>query len=207
MPSDSINQEIKERTIARVASRFSENINSLNLSLDKLAPEIAHTAEKIVSALLNENKLLICANGSSSILCQYLASEFINRFETERPALPAIALTADNSVIAAISNDYHLDEVFARQIQALGKKNDVLLVFVSYELTNAIVHAIQTAHEQDMQVILICGETSEDISPYLEDNDQVIQIPLLNQSRILELQLLSVHCICDLIDHLLFGTP
>ena len=207
MPSDSINQEIKDRTITRVASRFSENINSLNLSLDKLAPEIAHSAEKIVSTLLSENKLLICGNGSSSILCQYLASEFINRFETERPALPAIALTADNAVIASISNDYHFDEIFSRQIQALGQKNDILLVFVSSELTNTIVHAIQAAHEKNIQVILICGETCEDITPYLEEDDHLIQIPLLNQSRILELQLLIVHCICDLIDHLLFGTP
>ncbi|MFK5893695.1 MAG: SIS domain-containing protein [Pseudomonadota bacterium] len=203
MPSDNSNQEIKDR----IALRFSDHIKHINSALDKLVPEISLSAEKIVTALLSENKILVCGNGSSTILCQYFASEFINRFETERPALPAIALSVDNSVIACICNDYHFDEVFARQVQALGQKNDILLVFVSNELTNSIVHAVQAAHEQDMQVIIICGESSEDITPYIEDNDQIIQIPLLNPSHILELQLLSVHCICDLIDHLLFGTP
>ncbi|MFK5984249.1 MAG: SIS domain-containing protein [Pseudomonadota bacterium] len=187
----------------RVAKRFSDKTNHLNTTKAKIALEIVAGAEKIVATLLSENKVLICGNGSTQLLAQYSASKFINQFETLRPALPALALSSDFGLNT--SNDS--DEIFSRQIQALGLENDILLVFVAEELTNDIVHAIETAHEQQMQIILICGETSEDISPYLNSDDLTIQIDLGKQAQIMELQLLCIHCLCDLIDHLLFGTP
>jgi D-sedoheptulose 7-phosphate isomerase len=204
MPSDAYNQNNTLNINERVAKRFTD---ITNISLDTLAPNITQVADKIVAALLNENKIIICASGSSIFLSQYMASELIHRFETDRPALPAIALMSNTSVISSFNEDSFYDEMYARQIQALGQNDDILIIFVSSELANNIVSAIEAAHEKNIQIILICAETSEDVSNLLDINDHIIQIASNKQSHVLEIQLLTLHCICDLIDHLLFGTP
>jgi D-sedoheptulose 7-phosphate isomerase len=203
MPSDKNNHKITER----IEKRFAENTNILNISLHSIAPQMALAAEIIVSSLLNENKLLICGEGSSSFLSQYMASLLINRFETDRPALPAIALTSDISAIFTLNENPYFDETYSRQIYTLGQEKDILIVFLSNELTNVIMHAINAAHEKNMIIILICADTAEEITHYMENHDKIVQIPTNNQSHILEVQLLILHSICDLIDHLLFGTP
>ena len=154
MPSEDFNN-YSDTNEARVISQLETKTNSLYLCLKKVAPQLISSAKVIVDTLLSENKLLICANGVSTSLAQYLAAEFINRYETARPALPAFSLTADSTVIAAINNETQYDEIFSRQIQALGKKGDRLFVFVSNELNNTLVNALETAHELEMKVILI----------------------------------------------------
>ena len=206
MPSENNTYDIKKSLSNRVTKRFTDNINSLNNSMDILAPNICLAAESIVATLLNEKKVLICGCDSSHILSEYMASQLINRFETDRPALPAIALSETNAFSSNNQNTL-LEAIYSRQIQVLGQEKDILIIFISNELTTSIVDAIQTAHEQKITIILICADTSEDITSILENNDQIIQLSLNKQSQVLELQLLILHCICDLIDHLLFGTP
>ncbi len=189
----------------RVAKRFTANVDNINLSIDIIAAKIAQAADIIVSALLNENRILVCGNDSTNLLAQYTVSKFINQFETQRPALPALLLNHCLLMNTGSNNDF--DEIFSRQIQALGKGKDILLIFMTDELDTNIINAIQMAHEQNMFVILICGDTSEDISPYINKNDRLIQLDIQNNSQVMEVQLLSIHCLCDLIDHLLFGTP
>jgi len=207
MPSDNYDNNTNQQLNSRVSKRLTAKAESLSNSLESIVPNISYVAEKIVAALLNENKLLICGSGSSHILSQYMASQLINRFETDRPALPVIALTSDTSVFSTMDTDSNFEDVYTRQIQALGHSNDLLVSFIANELTDNMLDAIQTAHEQKLHVILICSDTNEGITNILEENDKIIQLPHINQSDILELQLLTLHSICDLIDHLLFGTP
>jgi phosphoheptose isomerase len=209
MPSEDFNNFTEKLSPEnRLLKSIDEKTEKLKQALTIVTPQLTFAAKKMVKALVNENKILICANGSSTSLAQYLTAQLINRFETERPALPAFSLTADNIVTAAICNsdNTNYDGVFSRQIQALGKSQDILFILVSQELRNSQVQAIETAHELGLMIILICGEVSEDISPHINETDLAIQIPLENQAQIVEAQLISIHGLCDLIDHLLFGT-
>jgi D-sedoheptulose 7-phosphate isomerase len=207
MPSEDFNDFSEKLSPEnRLLKNINKKTDALKLSLTKVTPLLTSASKKMVNALINESKILICANGASTSLAQYLAAELINRFETERPALPAFSLTADNIVTACIANDANSEGIFSRQIQALGKSQDILFILVSQEFNNSLAQAIEVAHELGMQIILICGEISEDISPHLNKTDIAIDIALENQALILEAQLISVHSICDLIDHLLFGT-
>src|SRR5258706_11287055 len=118
---------IAEALIARVKNHFEESARSLRSAMESLSPRIALAAQRMAQALLADRKILACGNGGSAADAQHFSAELLNRFERERPGLPGIALTTDSSTLTSIANDYHFNEVFSKQVRALGHAGDVLL--------------------------------------------------------------------------------
>ncbi|WP_198266292.1 phosphoheptose isomerase [sulfur-oxidizing endosymbiont of Gigantopelta aegis] len=192
-------------SISRIEAIFTQSILVKQETFNTIAENIALAGDKIVQSLLNEGKIMACGNGGSAADSQHFTSELINRFEAERPALPAIALTTDSSTITSIANDYHYDEIFARQIHALGREPDVLLAISTSGQSNSIVKAIEAAHERDMTVIALTGKDGGLVAGVLLDGDIELRVPAEQTARIQETHITIVHALCDLIDHQLFG--
>jgi D-sedoheptulose 7-phosphate isomerase len=189
----------------RVIRHFSESIETKQAAMTGLSELIVFAASKIVEALINDKKVLTCGNGGSAGDAQHFSSEMLNRFERERPALPAIALTTDTSTITSIANDYHYDEVFAKQLRALGQAGDVLLIYTSSGNSSNLVKAVQVAHERELTVIALSGKDGGALANVLRESDIEIRVPSQSTARIQEVHLLISHCLCDLIDQQLFG--
>lgn len=187
-----------------VKSIFDASIKTKQEASEKLNSPISSAIEKMVSALQGGNKILSCGNGGSAGDAQHFAAELVCRFERERPALAAIALTVDTSALTAISNDYHFDEVFARQVDALAKQGDVLLAISTSGFSPNVVRAIEQAHKQEMIVVALTGRDGGQVAKILNNNDIEIRVPSESTARTQEVHLLTIHCLCDQIDELLF---
>ena len=191
----------------RIDSIFDESIKLFNATKLELAPSIEHAASAIVQCLLSDGKILACGDGISTSLVQHFSSLMLNRIETERPSLPAIALTTDHATIASITNDYGFNETFSKQIRALGHEQDTLLVLTTSGNSANIVQAVQAAHDREIMVIALTGQEGGDIARLLSSQDIEIRVPASNEARILEAQLLILHALCEIIDSQLFGDP
>ena len=192
-------------TIAiNVKSIFDASIKAKQESSEVLKVQITKAIETMASSLKSGNKILSCGNGGSAADAQHFSAELVCRFERERPALAAIALTVDTSALTAISNDYHYDEIFARQIDALAKPNDVLLAISTSGFSPSVVRAIEQAHEQKMIVVALTGRDGGQVAKILNDNDIEIRVPSESTARIQEVHLLTIHCLCDQIDETLY---
>ncbi|MCK4840685.1 MAG: phosphoheptose isomerase [Methylococcales bacterium] len=189
----------------RIIKHFSESIQTKQDAMNSLSELIAFASQKMVESLVNDKKILACGNGGSAGDAQHFSSEMLNRFERERPALPAIALTTDTMTITSIANDYHFDEIFAKQIRALGQQGDILLVYTSSGNSNNIISAVKAAHDKEISIIALTGKDGGTLSSILKEPDLEIRVPSESTARIQEVHLLITHCLCDLIDHQLFG--
>ena len=189
----------------RIINHFTESIQTKQDALSSLCELIAFASQKIVESLVNDKKILACGNGGSAGDAQHFSSEMLNRFERERPALPAIALTTDTLTLTSIANDYHFDEVFSKQIRALGQAGDILLVYTTSGNSTNIVSAVKTAHDKEMTVIALTGKDGGTLASILNESDTEIRVPSESTARIQEVHLLITHCLCDLIDQQLFG--
>jgi D-sedoheptulose 7-phosphate isomerase len=174
-------------------------------ALPVLKGPIVAAAELIVARLINGGKVLACGNGGSAADAQHFSSEMVNRFERERPGLPAIALTTDSSTLTSIANDYRFDRVFARQIHALGQPGDLLLAISTSGSSPNVIRAVQAAHEKDMFVTALSGRDGGELAARLSEGDVEIRVPAESTARIQEVHLLVIHCLCDLIDQQLLG--
>jgi D-sedoheptulose 7-phosphate isomerase len=190
---------------ARVSRHFADSVQTKQNSAELLAAPIAQAAELMVKCLLACGKILACGNGGSAADSQHFAAELLGRFERERPGLAAIALTTDTSTLTAIANDYDYDQVFSKQVQALGQAGDVLLAISTSGNSKNVVAAIHAAHERDMLVIALTGRGGGTIGGLLASEDVQICVPSNTTSRIQEVHLLTLHCLCDGIDTLLLG--
>lgn len=188
-----------------VEQSFQDSIQTKTNAIH-LAAHIAQAAETIVQSLLDGHKILSCGNGGSAADSQHFAAEMLNRFETERPSLPAFALTTDTSTLTSIANDYSYEEIFAKQIRALGQAGDILLAISTSGNSPNVIQAIHTAHERNMIVIALTGKDGGAMSPLLQTPDVELCVPSHSTARIQETHLLIIHCLCDLIDKQLFGT-
>lgn len=189
----------------RILRQFNANFETTQDTLLRFGDLIEAAGARLAYCLLNDGKILVCGNGGSAAQAQHLSSELMNRFERERPGLPGIALTTDTSALTSISNDYHFDEVFSRQIHALGHAGDILVVYTTSGNSGNILSAATAAHERDMQVIALTGKDGGALPPLLRETDLEIRVPSDSTARIQEMHLLITHCLCDLIDHQLFG--
>lgn len=198
------NNMSNKSTAKNVKSIFDASINAKQEANNLLNTPITSAIEKMVSSLQAGNKILSCGNGGSAADAQHFAAELVCRFERERPALAAIALTVDTSALTAISNDYHFDEIFARQIDALSKKGDVLLAISTSGFSPNVVRAIEQAHKQEMSVVALTGRDGGKVAKILNENDIEIRVPSDSTARIQEIHLLTIHCLCDQIDEILF---
>ena len=189
----------------RITLLFNDSIQTKIEALPLLVQPIGEAAELIVSRLLDGGKLLSCGNGGSAGDAQHFSSEMINRFERERPGLPAIALTTDSSTLTSIANDYDYSRVFARQIEALGQSSDLLLAISTSGNSANILAAIESAHEREMCVVALTGRDGGEVSKLLTTNDVELRVPADSTARIQEVHLLIIHCLCDLVDQQLLG--
>ncbi len=189
----------------RIINNFSDSIQAQQEALSYLPELIEFASQQIVSALLNDKKILTCGNGRSATTAQLFSSSMLNQFERDRPSLPAINLSTDIATITAVANDYHYDEVFSKQLRALGQSGDILIVYTDCNSSSNIAKAITSAHDKDILVIAITGNEGGLISPLLYETDIEIRVNSSSSIRIQEVQILITHCLCDLIDHQLFG--
>ncbi|MFA7094893.1 MAG: phosphoheptose isomerase [Gammaproteobacteria bacterium] len=189
----------------RIRHNFNESVQTKLNALEEIAPAIARASQIITRSLLEEHKVLSCGNGGSAADAQHFSSEMLNRFEVERPALPAIALTTDNSTLTSIANDYRFADVFAKQIRALGQAGDVLLAISTSGNSANILSAVEAAHDRDMTVIALTGRDGGMLAGLLGEADVEIRVPSNSTARIQEAHILVIHCLCDLIDGQLLG--
>ncbi len=191
--------------IARISRHFDDSAQLKLASAERLAPPIAQAIEVAVAALAADRKIMACGNGGSAADAQHLAAELVGRFERERPELAAIALTTDSSILTAVANDYHFDEIFARQVRALGQGGDVLVAISTSGNSLNVINAIQAAQQRAMTVVALTGKGGGRIAEMLRDTDVHICVPHERTMRIQEVHLLIVHCLCDGIDAALLG--
>ena len=200
-----LNNFIQMDTTQRVKNNFLESIQIKTESLDKLAPIIAEAAKAMANSLLNNHKILACGNGGSAADAQHFSAEMLNRFEMERPGLPAIAITTDSSTLTSIANDYQYADIYSKQIRALGQKDDVLLAISTSGKSHNVIHAIDAAHDINMLVIALTGKDGGEIRSMLNNNDFEICVPTKSTARIQEVHIMIIHSLCDLIDLQLLG--
>jgi len=189
----------------RINQHFTASIETNQAAAALLGPDISAAAQTLVTALLEGKKILTCGNGGSAGDAQHFSSELLNRFERERPPLPAIALTTDSSTLTSIANDYHYNQVFAKQLRALGQPGDILVTYSTSGNSESIIQAINTAHDKQITTIALTGKDGGAVANLLFENDIEIRVPSPSTARIQETHLLITHCLCDLIDHQLFG--
>lgn len=189
----------------RVIQHFHESIRTKQMAMDQLTPLIVRAAQSMARSLQEEGKLLSCGNGGSAADAQHFSAEMLNRFEMERPGLPAVALSTDSSTLTSIANDYSYNEVFAKQVRALGHQGDVLLAISTSGNSPNVVAAIEAAHERRMRVVALTGRDGGAMAPMLQDEDVEIRVPAAVTARVQEVHILVLHCLCDLIDQYLFN--
>ena len=168
--------------------------------------KITFFAEKIALALTSDRKLLLCGNGGSAADAQHIAAEFINRYELERPPLPAIALTTDTSILTSVGNDYSFNEIFSKQIKALGVEGDVLLAISTSGNSANVIEAVKAAKSLGIFTVGLTGGEGGQLAS-LVDLSLVVKSSVT--ARIQETHILVGHIICELVDYLLFqqGVP
>ncbi len=191
--------------ITRISENFSESAHLKLQSMDALAGPIAAAAERMVQCLQQDGKILACGNGGSAADAQHFSAELLNRFEKERPGLAAMALTTDSSTLTSIANDYDYDQVFSKQVRALGRVGDVLLAISTSGNSRNVLAAVEAAHESQMVVVALSGRNGGKMSEVLLPGDIHVCVPAQSTARIQEVHLLTLHCLCDAIDCLLLG--
>ncbi len=185
---------------------FEHSISVMEQAVQVLPPVIADATDICYRALVNGKKILTCGNGGSSGDAMHLSSELVNRFDMERPGLPAIALTTDNFILTSIANDYDYERVFSRQIQALGQEGDVLVAISTSGKSKNIIAAVKTAIDRGLYIIALSGRDGGLFNQVLRDDDIEIRAPSQTTARIQEVHLVTIHALCDSIDHALFGS-
>jgi D-sedoheptulose 7-phosphate isomerase len=191
--------------INRISENFSESAHLKLQSMDALAGPIAAAAERMVQCLKLDGKIMACGNGGSAADSQHFAAELLNRFEMERPGLAAIALTTDTSTLTSIANDYDYEQIFSKQVRALGQKNDLLLAISTSGNSKNVIAAVRAAHEAGIDVIALTGRSGGSMNEVLSATDIQVCVPAQSTARIQEVHLLTLHCLCDAIDCLLLG--
>jgi len=189
----------------KIHKHFSDSMTTQQDALLNLAELIEQASHRLVTALLNDKKILTCGNGSSSVCALLFSSSMLNQFERIRPSLPSVALTADSVTLTAIANDYHFDDIFAKQLRALGQNGDILIIYTDGSNVANIAKAVSTAHDKGIFIIALTGKDGGIMTSLLHETDIEIRVPSNSGARIREVHMLITHCLCDLIDHQLFG--
>ncbi len=185
-----MNKTIKKRI------EDSIGVKTLLLNNQSLILQIENLAVAISSALANNGKVIFAGNGGSFADSMHLTTEFVSRFQEERQALAAIALGTNNSSLTAISNDYSFDEIFAREIMALGKPEDVFIGISTSGNSENVIRAVSTANAIGMKVYCLTGETGGK----LKEHTECICVPSMITARIQEAHILIGHIICELVE-------
>ncbi|CEG59096.1 D-sedoheptulose-7-phosphate isomerase [Legionella fallonii] len=189
----------------RVRHLFGVSIETKIAAADALSDSIAKAGQRIVNCLLNDGKILICGNGGSAANCMHFASSMLHHFEVERPSLPVFNLSADVACSGSFANENHYGQVFARQIQALGQEQDILLLLTTSGNSDSMLCALHAANERGMDTIALSGRDGGVLATHLGPEDIELRVASDSAARIREVHLFILHCFCDLIDQSLFG--
>lgn len=189
----------------RIEQHFIDSADLKYQSAQALSKAVAAGVQALVACVTGGGKVLACGNGGSAADAQHFAAEFVGRYERERPGLAAIALTTDSSILTAVANDYDFDQVFARQVRALGQAGDALLAISTSGNSSSVLAAIDAAHERDMVVLALSGKGGGKLTPTLRETDVHVCVPHERTARIQEVHLLVLHCLCDGVDFQLLG--
>ena len=193
-------------TIERIAAHFQESIATKQAALETVVPAIDAAGSMLAQQLQDGGKVLSCGNGGSAGDAQHFSSELLNRFEMERPPLAAVALSTDTSTLTSIANDYAYNDIFSKQVAALGTAKDVLLAISTSGNSANVIRAIDMAHDRGMRIVALTGHDGGEMAGSLDEDDVEIRVPSDRTARIQEVHLLIIHCLCDLIDQHLFGS-
>ncbi len=188
-----------------IHAQFAESLATKQAAASVLVPAIAAAGQLCADILQNGGKILSCGNGGSAGDAQHFSSELLNRYERERPGLAAVALSTDTSTVTAIANDYAYEQVFAKQVLALGRPGDGLLAITTSGNSPNVIAAVHAAHERGLRVVALTGRDGGKLAPVLRPGDVEIRVPSARTARVQEVHLLAIHCLCDAIDTLLFG--
>lgn len=191
--------------VERVRSHFADSARLKQDAAATMAEPIARAGALLTACLLADGRILACGNGGSAADAQHFAAELVGRFERERPELPAISLATDTSLLTAIANDYAFEQVFAKQVRALGRKGDVLLAISTSGNSPNVISAAAAAHEREMRVVALTGKGGGHLGELLAGDDVHLCVPHDRTMRIQEVHLLTIHCLCDVIDATLLG--
>lgn len=189
----------------RIQQQFTDSIQTKQTALAALAAPLEAATRLMADTLRAGGKIMACGNGGSAADAQHFAAELLNRFEKERPPLAAIALTTDTSTLTSIANDYRYEDVFAKQVQALGRHGDVLLAISTSGNSPNVIEAIRVAHAQGVRVVALTGKQGGKMAALLAADDIHLCVPAERTARIQEVHLLAIHCLCDGIDSLILG--
>ena len=188
-----------------ILGAFQASIETKQDSVKLLTESIQLASSMLNEALLGGYKILVCGNGGSASDAQHFSSELLNRYDRDRPGLPAIALTTDSSTLTSIANDYDYRQIFSKQVSALGQPGDLLLAISTSGQSPNIVEAIQAANEKEMQIIALTGKDGGAMSQVLDENSIEIRVPSNVTARIQEVHILVIHILCELLDLQLLG--
>jgi D-sedoheptulose 7-phosphate isomerase len=189
----------------RIQSQFADSIAAKQAAMAVMAGPIEAAVRLMTECLRAGGKVMACGNGGSAADSQHFAAELLNRFEKERAPLAAIALTTDTSTLTSIANDYAYDQVFAKQVAALGRAGDVLLAISTSGNSPNVMAAMKVAHERGVRVAALTGKGGGRMRELLAAGDVHLCVPAERTARIQEVHLLTLHCLCDGIDALILG--
>jgi D-sedoheptulose 7-phosphate isomerase len=190
---------------AHLRTHFEEGIELRSRMAETLPAEIARAGEALAAALKSGHKALSCGNGGSAADAQHFAAELVGRFERERPGLPAVSLTTDTSALTAIANDYDFDRVFSKQVEALGNEADVLLAISTSGNSKNVIEAMKAAQARKLVVIALTGRDGGAMGRLCGPRDFHINVAHPRTMRVQEVHLLVVHCLCEVVDNVIFG--
>jgi len=190
---------------AHLRTHFEEGIELRRRMAETLPGEIARAGKALAEALKGGKKALACGNGGSAADSQHFAAELVGRFERERPGLPAVSLTTDTSALTAIANDYDYDRVFSKQVEALGNEGDVLLAISTSGNSKNVVEAMKAAQARSIAVIALTGRDGGAMGRMCGPRDFHINVAHQRTMRVQEVHLLVVHCLCEVVDNVIFG--
>lgn len=189
-----------------IAENFKRTIETIALSVDNIAGKIEHGSQLISEALLSDRKIIACGNGVDAALAQLFVCNLLNRFEHDRPALPALTLGGELASITGIAQDASQNEIFSRQLRALGHAGDVLICINSAAGASNLARAVRTGQERNMGIIVMSNSLDDELGLLMRPEDIELRIHASRRARIVELHTMVIHSFCELIEHSLFGT-
>ncbi len=189
-----------------ISENFQNTIETIAVSVDALAEPIELASQLMVRALLEDHKIITCGSGVDGALAQLFTGNLLSRFEHDRPALPALTLGSDGTSVTAIAQVGGLTDIYSRQLRALGQPGDILLAINSSSAADNMLRVIRSAHERNLKVVALSNSADSELGALLQADDVELRISNPRRPRVVELHTMTIHCLCELIEHELFGS-